>query len=269
MKNIAVIMSIYKNDKPKYVINAIESIKGQTYTYWHLFICADGYIDPFIDKYINENLNRITYIKREKNKGLAFSLNQLIDKVLENEKYHYIARMDADDISINTRFEKQANYMKNNPNIQVLGGKCVEFGSKNARKTCSIYFSNDEIYKNIFKKCPFVHPTVLFKTEIFKQGIRYPINNPATEDIALWFLLTEKKIKFGNLNENLIKFRIDDNTILRRHGFKKAITEFKIRFYYLFILKRFNPSDIFYTFSHFIVRILPLYIFKKIYRKKG
>ncbi|HGM9887612.1 glycosyltransferase [Proteus mirabilis] len=267
MPNVAIIMSIYANDILSQVKEAIDSIFSQNYNNIRIFICIDGEINQDIMNYLN-SLKKIFLIKRDKNKGLAISLNELIECVLKEDRFKYIARMDADDISMPDRIQKQVQYLEKNLDISVLGTKCKEFGSIHAREYCSVYESNNDIYKYIFKKCPFVHPSVMFRTEVFKSGIRYPTNEPFTEDLALWFILAMKKYKFSNLNECLLKFRINDQTVSRRRGYKKAIIEFKIRLKYLILLKRINNiHDIYYTLGHFFVRLLPTPLFKRIYIK--
>lgn len=270
MNKIAVIMSVYKNDTFDLFESALNSILNQTYNNLHIFICADGPISPKIKQLIKGlDHNIVTFISNEQNKGLSVSLNRLIDIVLREKKYEFIARMDADDISVDTRFEKQVDYLIKNPITDVIGTKCQEFGSNNARKTCSIYENNDEIYHNIFKRCPFIHPSVMFRCHVFCDGTRYPVDTPYTEDLHLWFILASKNKVFHNLNDILLNYRIDDKTLERRRGFRKAITEFSIRIKYIFILKRYSIQPIFYTFAHFFVRILPVCFFKKIYLKRG
>lgn len=270
MPNVAIIMSIYENDSLSQFKEAIDSIFSQSYNKIKIFLCIDGYVNNNVMDYIESLQKEIFVINRNKNRGLAFSLNELIDYILQEDKYKYIARMDADDISLPDRIKKQVQYLEENSDIDILGTKCKEFGSIHAREHCSVYESNHDIYKYIFKKCPFVHPSVMFRAEVFKSGIRYPINEPYTEDLALWFILAKKKYKFSNLNEKLLKFRINDQTILRRRGYKKAIIEFKIRLKYLLILKRLNNiNDIFYTFGHLFIRLLPTSLFKKIYKNQG
>ncbi|HIP11775.1 MAG TPA: glycosyltransferase family 2 protein, partial [Arcobacter sp.] len=104
MKNpmVSVLLSVYNGEK--YLDEAIESILNQTYQDFEFIIINDGSTDKsleIIEKYKKED-NRIVVISRE-NKGLIYSLNEGISQA----KGKYIARMDADDISLATRFEEQ------------------------------------------------------------------------------------------------------------------------------------------------------------------
>ncbi|MCV5689873.1 glycosyl transferase 2 family protein, partial [Escherichia coli] len=61
------------------------------------------------------------------NLGLAFRLNQIIDKVLKTKDYRFVARMDADDISCPTRFDKQVGFLNSNTDISIVGSDVIEF----------------------------------------------------------------------------------------------------------------------------------------------
>ena len=107
MPTVSVIMGIYNCEKT--LSDAIDSIINQTYSDWELIMCDDGSTDntyQIATKY-SEKDNRITVIKNDTNSGLAFSLNHC----LKYAKGEYVARMDADDISLPNRFEKQVAFL--------------------------------------------------------------------------------------------------------------------------------------------------------------
>ena len=112
MKDLAVIMSVYKNDKLSFVKLAVESILEQSYSNFNFYIQADGKLSEELYHYF-ENIKdqRLIFRRRDENKGLAFSLNELLSVVLKKQ-YNFIARMDADDISLHNRLEKQINEYK-------------------------------------------------------------------------------------------------------------------------------------------------------------
>src|SRR3989338_4267706 len=124
---ISVIMSVYngmplgpqsaswrtRTASSAYLKDAVESILNQTYENFEFIIVDDASVDNSWDYLKNLNDHRIKLIKNKKNLGLAASLN----KALKVAKGNYIARMDADDISLPTRFEEQVNYLQKNPSI--------------------------------------------------------------------------------------------------------------------------------------------------------
>ena len=113
---ISVVMPVYNGDK--YLQEAIESILNQTEGDFEFIIINDGSTDDspaLIDKY-RELDSRIKVITQE-NKGLISSLNTGIDEA----KGKYIARMDADDVSLPERFRTQLEYMEKNSKIGACG----------------------------------------------------------------------------------------------------------------------------------------------------
>jgi len=113
---VSIVMSVY--NAQKYLDEAIESILNQTYSNFEFIIINDGSTDKsleIIENYAKKD-SRIIVINRE-NKGLIYSLNEGIRKA--NGKY--IARMDADDISLPQRLEKQVEFMEKNKNIGICG----------------------------------------------------------------------------------------------------------------------------------------------------
>lgn len=127
---VAVIMSLYRNDNIDYVSEAIDSILNQTYSAYDFYIQYDGPIRDEVDSYLSSlEDDRIKIYKRSENKGLAQSLNDLLNIVMPLG-YEFIARMDADDICDTCRFERQIEYLQEHPDIECLGTFAVEINSK-------------------------------------------------------------------------------------------------------------------------------------------
>ena len=126
---LVVIMSLYKSDVLEYVKLATESILNQTYRDFDFYIQYDGNVQKDVDDYLSGLKDeRIHINRRDENKGLAFSLNELLEIVMPLG-YEYIARMDADDISMPERFEKQIAYMESHPETECLGTWAIEIKS--------------------------------------------------------------------------------------------------------------------------------------------
>ena len=83
MRKVAIIMSLYKNDTLLYVQQAVESIVNQSYSLFDFYIQYDGNIPIDVDGYLSSLKDeRIRIFKRDKNKGLAYSLNELLSRLL-------------------------------------------------------------------------------------------------------------------------------------------------------------------------------------------
>lgn len=270
MSKIAVVMSVYKNDVPIYLECAINSIINQTYQNIKLFIMVDGRVDndllSILDKY--KPHEKIVIYKRDNNYGLAHSLNELIDTVLLEKDYKYIARMDSDDESLPFRLCEQVQFMEQNLDIDVVGSYCHEFGSEFALNIKKVPLDHERLVEYTFYKCPFIHPTVMFRANIFLDNrIRYPIETKLSEDLALWFLLLINDFRFANINKVLLNYRIDDSTLSRRSGMKKALSEVKLRFDFARKMKR-TPLEIYLLiFARGVFALCPNNVKKMMYKR--
>lgn len=165
VSRIAVIMSLYRNDTIEYVKLAVESILNQSYSDFDFYIQYDGHIKNDVDLYLSSlSDTRIHIYKRDENKGLAKSLNELLSVVMPLD-YQFIARMDADDISIPDRFEKQVNYLQNHQEVDVVGGAINEIDENgmNRGKVTSYPCTSEECRAFFAKRNPVAHPTVMFR----------------------------------------------------------------------------------------------------------
>lgn len=270
MAKVAVIMSVYHSDRLDYLAIAMESILSQSYQDITLFVYQDGSIPWELENYIKESSyadDRVKYIKRNHNQGLAVALNSLIDIIVDDSTYIYVARMDSDDVSRVNRIYKQVRFLTSNPDIDVCGTSCKEFGASFALEEKHLPETHSELLDFSITRCPFIHPSVMFRTSVFRSGIRYPINTALTEDMALWFELLQAGYKFSNINEVLLDYRLNEMTIKRRHGIGKAISEIKIRFRYMFILKRLSIKNVSLIFARLVFHLLPPVLMKFAYRK--
>ncbi|MFH1827615.1 MAG: glycosyltransferase [bacterium] len=203
---VTVLMPVYNAEK--FLKEAIDSILSQTYKDFEFLIINDGSIDnssKILKKYKD---SRIKIINHKRNMGLIFSLNEGIKLATGI----YIARMDADDISLPLRIAKQVRFMENNPDIAVCGSWIKVFNN-----------SDNHIWKvpNDFEtiRCLMLfhsaiyHPTVMIRSEIFKKNtLHYDISFIHAEDYELWIRIM-KNFEISNLEEILLCRRIHQNSV--------------------------------------------------------
>lgn len=265
---IAIIMSVYKNDIFEYVKEAIESIVNQDDIEPRIYVYIDGFVPDNISNYLNALFvdGVINLIHSDENKGLPFALNFLIELALLEPNIKYIARMDSDDISLPMRLIRQVEFMDSNPNVDVLGTGCEEFGSSFSLNKKILPINHCELEDFSIVRCPFIHPTVMFRRRVFEEGNRYPTHTSFTEDMAFWLELLYKKYTFHNLPDILLRYRVAENTITRRAGLSKAKSEVSLRLGYMFLLDKFNFKNMALIYSRYFFHLLPPSLMKLVYK---
>lgn len=207
MPVISVIMPVY-NTKEKFLREAVESILNQTFTDFEFIIINDGSDSITEDIILSYKDLRIKYLKNEQNLGIVQSLN----KAVKTAKGKYIARMDADDISMPHRLEKQYEFMENHPQCGVCGTYVTAFGNGNELLSPP---SEPEILKLtlLFKKNCIAHPTVLIRRKVLEEySFQYNEEDTYAEDYGLWLRLLGK-VKLYNIRESLLNYRVHDSNI--------------------------------------------------------
>lgn len=207
-KKITILMPVYNGEQ--HLKQAIESVLGQTFVDFELLIIDDGSNDgsgKIINSYEDE---RIRLVKNKKNKGIIFSLN----KGLALARGEYIARMDADDISLPERLSKQYRFMENNPGVALVGCWAKIIGEDgrplNDKRLPS---KHGEIKFNLLFRNPFIHSSIFFRKNLIKAMGGYDYNYKHAEDFALYSKLIKNNLKTVNLPEFLIKFRVHGGSI--------------------------------------------------------
>ncbi len=267
MNDIVVIMSIYKNDSLDHLKESVNSILNQTYRNFDFFICFDGPVAQGIDEFLNSiDDNRLKLFKLENNRGLAYALNYLLKLVINTPEYQFIARMDADDISMPERFEKQRNFLINNPKISCLGTGYEEINDSGEHMAYrKLPTDHNELRKLYFTRSPFAHPSVMYRTELVKIAGFYPTDTLLMEDNALWGNALFHGLKFSNIPEYLIKFRKNKSFYKRRSGLLYGYCYMRNRFRMARKLKLPAYSYVF-SFLIGILKMMPPVFLKNIYR---
>lgn len=201
MPKISVVMPAYNAEK--YIAEAIDSILNQTYRDFEFIIINDGSTDKTEEIILSYTDERIVYLKNEKNMGIVYTLNRGLDVA----KGEYIARMDSDDISMPTRFEKQLSLFKKNSNLAVVGTSFTVFGE--GIKDYHFNFSHN--YKRakaeLFFNSSLGHPSVMIKKSVLiNNNLYYEEEYSGLEDFVLWWRIA-KYGDIASLEEPLLRYR--------------------------------------------------------------
>lgn len=196
-------MPAYNSER--YLSNAIESILNQTYNNFEFIVIYDESSDnslKIVKKYMQTD-NRFLLVTGEK-KGLIGALNQGIEKASGK----YIARMDADDISLPDRFDKQIEMMEND-NADICGCHFYyinETGKYIDAVICPLTRESFLMYLTL--NVPFAHGSVMMRRAFLKDNnLKYGSTLKHAEDYGLWIDFFNSGAIFCNVDDFLFKYR--------------------------------------------------------------
>lgn len=275
---VSVLMTVYNAEK--YVEKALLSIIEQTYRNLEIIVVNDGSTDS--TKSIVEKLNRldkrIKLINLKKNVGPSLASNVGIEQLNSN----YVARMDADDISLPNRIEKQLDFLLKNPKVVVVGGKSYlmnEFGQMIGKKDYPT--ANKDIYSSLFYMNSIQHPNCMINRKLLpKKRIYYHNHSLLAHDLELFFEAAQYG-ELANLDEITLYYRQYKDSLslrnpkitfeatvnvrlkaLKEYNYKPAIKSLMLHYLQTFIIS-LVPNRLIYPLFKFI-RIDRHSIFKQI-----
>jgi glycosyltransferase involved in cell wall biosynthesis len=224
---ISVIMGVYNQWNKGILLDAVQSILDQTMREFEFIIWDDG-SDPEAAGHIQELADmdeRIVLAGKEENRGLAYSLNACIRLA----KGKYIARMDADDISLPNRLERQYQFLESHPEYAWCGCNTQLF---DADGVWGIRRMPERPEKSDYLKySPYVHPTVMFRSLVFdsNEGYLESEDTLRCEDYEIFMRLRSAGLWGYNLQETLFCYR-EDKAAYKRRKMKYRIREAKLRY---------------------------------------
>lgn len=143
-----------------------------------------------------------------------------------------IALMDADDISLPIRFEKEIEALNEDTTLDIVGGQITEFvgGKDNIIGMRKVPLTDSEIKKYLKKRCPMNQVTVMFRKKSVAKVGGY-IDWFCEEDYYLWIRMYEQGMKFKNVDEVLVNVRTGELMSARRGGLKYFLSESRLQSY--------------------------------------
>lgn len=219
MVKISALMSVYNGER--HLAQAVESILNQTFTDFQFIIIDDGSTDgtrAILESYGD---SRIVLIYNQENMGLPRSLN----RGLALAQGEYVARIDADDVAMPHRFERQIAFLEKHPEIGILGSACQLIDTNGREQGFWRMPPNDlQIRWKSLLATPFCHPTVMMRRDVLTQnGLKYDEALLIPEDYDLWTRML-KYTRGANLSEPLIQYRLGygvtsalKETLLKNH----------------------------------------------------
>lgn len=219
---VSVLMSAYNNEK--YLKKAVESILNQTFKSFEFLIINDGSTDETVDILKSCKDSRIKIINNNKNIGLTKSLN----KGLAIAQGKYIARMDADDISLPERLAKQVDFLEAHPAVGVVGS-AVQLIDDSGKPSfiCSFPSEHGFIKWCLYFYNPIPHPVVLMRRNVIDKVGGYTSHTIYAQDYDLWGRLSGVA-RLANLPDVLLYLRKHDANVSHSHLTQQRSASIKI-----------------------------------------
>lgn len=224
---VSVIMPVYNMEK--FVGEAMTSILRQTFTDFE-FIIVDDASDDATGGIINScQDSRIVYCKNDRNRGNYYSRN----KGFRIAQGKYIAVMDADDIAMPDRLEKEVAYLEASPDVLAVGTGCIFFSNDKPEKIVSAY---SEILIGLLLDNCIVHPSLMVRTDVLRQlnGYDEYFYYSADYDLVCRLALLGK---VENLAVPLMRYRWHSSqiSVSKKEEQKKFADEIRLKYYKAFI----------------------------------
>ncbi len=206
---ISIVMPVY--NAASYLRDALHSIVGQTFSDWELVAVNDGSTDSSLD-ILESFAKRDARIRihTQSNSGIVDALNNGIGLA----RAPIIARMDADDIAMPDRLQRQWDYLNTNPECIAVGGSILKIdGDSDSLGVDSLATEHDQIEQALLhRETGLFHPTVMYRAAEVRSAGLYRKQYEWVEDHDLWLRLAERG-KLANLKEVVLCYRLHSQSV--------------------------------------------------------
>jgi glycosyltransferase involved in cell wall biosynthesis len=208
MTSLTVLTAVY-NGMP-YLPASVESVRRQTFQDWKLLLINDGSTDGSAD-YLNSLKDPRIHIVHQQNQGLAASLNNGL-RLCNTE---FIARFDADDLALPTRFERQLAYLREHPRVGLVGTQIAMCGTVAVGRASSLPCRHEAIDANLMQgRHAICHSSIMYRTCMIREiGGYWALG--VSEDWDMYLRMAERA-ELANVDEVLMHVRVVESGIQSR-----------------------------------------------------
>lgn len=229
-RNFSISMCVYGGDDPQWFREAVESLISQTCVPSQIVLVVDGPVPAELDEVIThwEKHPIFKVIRLPENKGHGYARRLSFDSC----DHELVAIMDADDLCLPDRFEKQLAAFEADPALDILGGQMSEFldTPENIVGYRQVSLSHEEILQDMKDRCPMNQVTVMMKKTSVDRVGGYQ-DWYCNEDYYLWVRGCLGSLRFGNVPQVLVNVRVGADMYQRRGGWKYFSSERKLQTY--------------------------------------
>ncbi len=221
---VSVVMSVYNGEQ--YLGEAIESILHQTFSDFELIIVDDGSVDGtwgLLTTCAAQD-RRIVLIRSAENMGIPRSTN----KGLTRARGKYIARTDADDVSLPERLARQVSFLEEHLDVGVLGGAVqIIDGDGNASDIWRFPSEHGVLKWRLCFGSPIMHSTAMMRREVLNRVNGYDVEMEVALDYDLWRRLS-LVTRLANLQDVLVWLRTHEDSVTSKHLVQQRNNSIKI-----------------------------------------
>lgn len=254
----SVLLSLYKKENPKYLKEALDSIFCQTVRSDDVVLVEDGLLPDNLEVVVRDyerQYHELHVVRFEQNRGLGVALNE----GLKYCKHDIIARGDTDDINHPDRFERELKILLEHPEYGLISAWIDEFvdNPKQIHSQRRLPEKPEDIYKYGKHRCPVNHPVAMYRKKAVEKVGGYQ-TDLFPEDYYLWMKMLKAGYKFYNIQDSLLSFRYNPETIKKRGGWRYAVDEAKTQWKAYHQLHYLSIADFCFNVSiRFTTRIFP------------
>ena len=255
----SVLMSVYSKDNPAYLKQSIDSMLCQTIRPDQIVLVKDGSVSPsmdvLIERYQKRNPGLFDVVHLLKNEGLGVAL----DEGLKHCRNELVARMDADDISVPDRCEKQLEIFRRHPELSVVSGNIGEFvkDPKHLVAVRTVPEHNEAIKKRMRIRSAFNHPAVMYrKSDVLRCGGYGSFRRK--QDHVLFSHMLNSGCKGYNIQDTILLFRADRNSIKRKKSWENCRGYIEAQYYNFKRRECSFPDLLFVVVTQLAVYALPV-----------
>jgi glycosyltransferase involved in cell wall biosynthesis len=223
--DVTCLLPVYGGDEAAAFTAALTSVADAPSRPGEIFICVDGELGEELGAAVQAGaaLAGARLVANPGPRGLHHNLNHAAERV----RTPWIARMDADDVSLPDRFLRQMRRLGEDPRIDVLGGAIREWAPGGAARRRIVPTTAAAILRWSLWRSPMNHQTVIMRTDLFRACGGYP-DIPGKEDYGLWLKMLAAGGRLANLPEDLVDASLGEGFYGRRTGLKNLKSEWAL-----------------------------------------
>jgi len=248
---------IAAHDAERYVEAAVQSVLGQAHVRFEIVIVDDGSSDRTwaLLQGLAAGDARVRVLRNERNLGIVATRNRLLAEV--DPQSTYLAVLDADDLCLPGRLERQVAFLEQHPDHAAVGCHAIildEQGRELGRRRYPV--TSAEIRRVITRYNPMANPGAMMRHSAVRAVGPYDTRYPRCQDYELWLRLASR-FELANLDAFLLGYRVSATQVKQKHLRESVQLTIAIQRRFLFARRFFRPFNVLYWILEHGLLVLP------------